>query len=212
MTSNRYLIIPGLNQAPGLYDFLKPDQLNIDICLFPANKTSVIDFHEFDIYNYDQILNQYFYEKEIDNNKEYDIIFAHSLGALVFLKCFKNLNFKKAYLIAPPFKSYSFLSGLFKKLPPNLKIPSLNLPSRRMHNYCLIRHYQSILRLQTLIRDNINSKNIEDSRITIVYDPRDELVRYSDLFEKFNYLEYFSNDFPRHLCLDFIEKTIVKNF
>lgn len=204
VTSKRRLIIPGLNQSLKLYNFLKLSENNIDVVEFPCNG------EDEDLYlNYK--LNQY--GSFLDNYKEniYDDIFCHSLGSLVFLLNTQKLNFKRAFLLAPALKTWKPLEVLFKNLSPRIKTPSLNLPSRRAFSFCSISLYKQVIDLQKDVEILCQSNTYKDLNISIVHDPRDELVRNCDNFKYFNVFEYYSVDFPRHLCLDFIERIVAED-
>ncbi len=200
MTSKKHLIIPGLNQAPALFDFLELEKNSIQLLQLPYNKKNKELFHNTLFKDYDRYFNE-FKEDEFEN------VFAHSLGSLLFLINISKLKFKNAFLIAPPFDSVKPLQLFFTFLPDNMKVPSLNLKSRRIHSYCLVKHYKQIIELQNELKSNI----VLNDRVSVVYDPRDEMVRSSSMFKYYQYHEYYSRDFPRHLCLDFIEKMIKNN-
>lgn len=200
--SKKYLIIPGLNQSSGIYNFL-PNNL-FYIFKFPSNEDNRKAFHEVAIKDYSHHLYDHL------KNHEYDIIFAHSLGALILTSLLtkrsdlKFNKFKKIFLISPAFGG-NILKNIIRYFPDNFRIPSLNRPSWRVHPYCLVKHYKEILELQNDL-DLMRLNDIEN--IEVIYDPRDELINIEKLEIIQKRREYYSVNFPRHLCLDFIERQI----
>lgn len=203
VTSNfKYLIVPGLNQSRNLYGPILDQFPQGKFLSFPCNRKSDKSFYQVPLRNYVKIL-----DKELSENS-YEKIFCHSLGALIFFSylCDRKEAYKntEVYFISAAIVSSS-LRKLLTLLPDNFKIPSLNRPSWRCHSYCLVRHYREILELQALNKlERLNDFDF----VEIIYDPRDELLDVEKFELLNNRREYFSKNFPRHLCLDFIEKNL----
>ncbi len=197
ISKKRYLIIPGLNQSLGLYDFLKSPEYILDIVEFPCNGKDKDEYLKFPLNRYGEFL---------PKNIHYDTVFCHSLGSLVFLTSRSEISFSydQVYLIAPALKTWALAEFFFKILPDKLVTPSLNMPSRRAFSFCSVGLYYQVI----LLQKKLESIELDGSHISVVHDPRDELIRYNRLFDNFHYIEYLSIDFPRHLSLDFIEKCI----
>ncbi|EQC49826.1 hypothetical protein M901_1620 [Bacteriovorax sp. DB6_IX] len=172
------------------------------LLIFPCNLSNDKSFYQVPIKDYIGVV-----EDELRKNS-YERIYCHSLGSLIFFihlcERVEALNNTKVFFISPALVS-SNLRKAISFLPDSFKIPSLNRPSWRCHPYCLVRHYREILELQSIYQiDDINRFDF----VEIVYDPRDELLNV-DKFELLsNRREYYSKNFPRHLCLDFIERDL----
>ena len=195
-----YLIVPGLNQSGALYKDILSRFDGGEIFLFASNLPDRDAFHNKNISTYSAEL------KNFLSDKSFDYIFCHSLGALVISDILDEVKSSKIKLISPAFKG-RVTSKVMNYLPANLKIPSFNRPSWRVHSFCLVKHYQQILDLQSKL--DINSLS-DYSNVEVIYDIRDELIDTSVLRDLNNRREYYSMNFPRHLCLDYIEKELFR--
>lgn len=200
MTSKtkKILIIPGMNQSQELYSFFHN---TAHFFKFPCNDNDLHALKNTRIDEYVEMLIQH-----LSENK-YDFVLAHSLGGLVFsLAITRNKglgdSFNKAILIAPAYSS-KFFASIFSILPDHFKIPSFNFKKYRVNSFCFAFMYKEIAFLQNELKHELIMR---DSKISIYYDPRDELIETS-LFEDFrNAKIFYSKIYPRHLYLDLIKK------
>lgn len=199
MTSN-YLIIPGLNQAPDIFKDILATYPGGNLIKFPSNIPDYKNFLRTPIEDYIQLLGEH-----LENN-EYDYIFAHSLGALIMAAyLFKSGKLKsRIKLISPAFKG-RFFSRIIPIFDRDISIPSFNRREWRVHPSCKISHYQQIIELQNRLR--FNDLN-EFDNVEIIFDPRDEMINLNGLDSLRNRREHYSKNFPRHLCIDYIEKEL----
>ncbi len=195
-----YLIVPGLNQSGTLYKDILSRFDGGEIFLFASNLPDRDAFHNKNINTYSSDLKNFLLDKN------FDYIFCHSLGALVISDVLDEVKCSKVKLISPAFKG-RVTSKFMSYLPSNMKIPSFNRPSWRVHSFCLVKHYQQLLYLQSKL--DISSLN-EHTNVEVIYDIRDELINTSVLGDLNNRREYYSMNFPRHLCLDYIEKELFR--
>jgi len=202
--TSRYLIVPGLNQSPELYRSIIERFPNGDIALFPSNVPNVKEFHQIEISKYVQIL-----KDSLDMSK-YEIVFAHSLGALIAALYLQQSNSLETSfkLISPAFKG-RWGTRFMGLLPGELPVLSFNRPRWRVHRFCLVSHYQQILKLQNDLNYNSLSNMVN---VELVFDPRDEIINVDILQGQKNRREHLSKNFPRHLCLDYIEKELFRLF
>ena len=190
------LIVPGLNQSPALYKQLLLDFPQITLFQFPCNASDTQEFYNVPFFEYIELLKYHL------NENQYRKIYSHSLGSLILFHVLKSKKIdSEIIMIAPAFFSRGF-SLVLNYLPGHWSVPSLNRPRWRAHSACKVKHYHQIFKLQK----DIDLSLLDNSNVKIIYDPRDELLETKNLSDLKIAQEYFSKSFPRHLCLDFIER------
>jgi hypothetical protein len=200
--SKKVLILPGLNQSGSLYQFVKDlPGFQTTIFEFPCNLKDTHFFLETHVYEYGELVKGHLLDHD------YDIIFAHSMGGLVLLDVLSDIGVSAQNYIMSPALYPRFSTVLFDILPASFWIPSLASFSWRVNHGVEVRTYRELAQLQNQVKSKIFRKGVHlDPKVHIVYDPRDELLDVEKLKVFKGACEFYTRNFPRHLCIDFILK------